>query len=301
MRCPIAWVLLLAIPLWSQTSKKSGIEMTVRLTFDGHSTDQKRYVEADRKRVESRTASGRRKPDGTTEWLVGPRLAMITRCDIGQIFELNLDAGEYDSTAYPPKPWTIEQMKARRPTLPDLSRAGARTLRIETTTVDTGERKEFFGHSARHVVTTRKQIPLEGSLHEPQETRTDGWYIDLRPQVSCEPVARAGKSGHGYLASGASAREKVEFIDIGQPETGFGVQLTITTKGAYKLGDGSPKSYESRTETQVTELREGVLDPALFEIPAGFQRVAHIERNPQEAQSSTLLEEIWRRLKSFLD
>jgi len=67
------------------------------------------------------------------------------------------------------------------------------TLRIETTTVDTGERKEFFGHIARHFIITRKQIPLEGSHSEPQETLTDGWYIDLDPQVSCDRKLSRGK------------------------------------------------------------------------------------------------------------
>ena len=129
---------------------------------------------------------GQRKADGSQQWLSGPRLAAITRCDLGQLFELNLDAAEYVSAQYPPKPLTQEEIEARGLNKVDMSQSRKPTLRIETTTVDTGERKEFFGHIARHVIITRKQIPLEGSHSEPQETVTDGWYIDLDPQVSCD-------------------------------------------------------------------------------------------------------------------
>jgi len=160
--------------------------MTVRRVFAGNTTEQTIYVQGDRKRTEFRNNVGQRKADGSQQWLSGPRLAAITRCDLGQLFELNLDAAEYVSAQYPPKPLTQEEIEARGLNKVDMSQSRKPTLRIETTTVDTGERKEFFGHIARHVIITRKQIPLEGSHSEPQETVTDGWYIDLDPQVSCD-------------------------------------------------------------------------------------------------------------------
>ena len=301
MRVQLFWLLLFAVPLLSQSSENRGIVMTIRRTFAGNSSDEKVYLQADRKRMETRNALGQRKPNGATEWLVGPRIAMITRCDFGQIFDLNLDAGEYQSAPYPPKPWTKEEMKARGLTRPDVSQRVAKTLRIDTTKVDTGERKEFFGHTARHVVTTRKEIPLEGSHAEPQETVTDGWYIDLRPEVSCTQRVSSGKVAHGYLTLASTFAERPDFVDIGKQETGFGVQLVTSSKGFYKLPDGSCKSFESTTETQVTELRQEPLDPALFEIPAGFKHVAHIETNPQEAQSSSWLNELWARVKNFFE
>lgn len=300
MHASLVWVFLLAAPL-SPSAESAGIVVTIRHTFSGKSAEQRFYFLADRKRVESRNAEGRRKPDGSTEWLFGPRLATITRCDLGQILELNLDSAEYQRAQYPPKPWTKEEIEARKLTLPDFSPSAPRTLRIETATMDTGERKEFFGHLARHVITTRKQIPLEGSPAEPQETVTDGWYIDLDPQVSCDRRTPAGTRSHGYLASGSNPPEKPEFVDMGEPETGFGVQLGVTSKGSYKLPDGTRKEFESKSETLVTELREESLDLALFEIPGGFKQVEHIDRNPRMASSSSRLENLWQRLKRFLD
>ncbi|HEX4757949.1 MAG TPA: hypothetical protein VH308_08200, partial [Terracidiphilus sp.] len=176
MHLPPICLLFLGVPLL-QTSEDTGIKMTVRRVFDGNPTEQTIYVQEDRERMEFRNYQGKQKVDGSQQWLSGPRLAAITRCDLGQIFELNLDAAEYVSAPYPPKPLTQAEIEARGLAKPGMSPSGEPTLRIETTTVDTGERKVFFGHIARHVIITRKQIPLEGSHSEPQETVTDGWYI----------------------------------------------------------------------------------------------------------------------------
>jgi hypothetical protein len=167
--------------------------------------------------------------------------------------------------------------------------------------VDTGERKDFFGHLAGHVITARRQVPLAGSRAEPQETLTEGWYVDLHPEVACNQMRAAGKRGHAYVRAGGEPAEKPEFVDIGEPETGFGVQLVLTHKGSYKLADGTRKEFETKNEMLVTDLREGPLDLALFEIPAGFKHVEHIERNPRVAGSSSRLGGFWERLKSLAE
>ena len=290
-------LLLVGVPLL-QASENTGIKMTIRRVFAGNPSEQTIYVQGDRKRMEFRNYEGQRKADGSQQWLSGPRLAAITRCDLGQVFELNLDAAEYVSAPYPPKPLSQAEIEARGLGKPDMSPSRAPTLRIETTTVDTGERKEFFGHIARHVTITRKQIPLEGSHSEPQETVTDGWYIDLDPQVSCDRKLSRGKRAHGYVVAGKQPAEKPEFADIGEPETGFAVQLVMVSKGTYTLPDGTNKQTDSKSETLVTQLELGSLDPELFEIPPGFKHVQHIERNPRASASSSQTIDFWERFKA---
>lgn len=246
--------------------------------------------------MEFRNYMGGPKADGSQQWLSGPRLAAITRCDLGQLFELNLDAAEYVSAPYPPKPLNPVEIEARGLSTKDLSQSGKPTLRIETTTVDTGERKEFFGHIARHVITTRKEIPLEHSHSELQETVTDGWYIDLDPQVSCDWRLSKGKRAHGYVIAGRLPAEKPEFVDIGESETGFPVQSVIVSKVAYTLPDGTHKETNSKTETLVTQLELGSLDSALFEVPPRFKHVRQIERNPRVSTSAS--QEFWERFKA---
>jgi hypothetical protein len=198
-----------------------------------------------------------------------------------------------------PKPLSKEEREARRLKAPDLVASGKPTLRIEITTVDTGERKEFFGHAARHIITTRKQIPLEGSRSDAQQTVTDGWYIDVDTSISCDRHMPEGKRvhAHAFLTTGNMPIEKIEFIDNGVPEGGFAIEWKITSREAIVLPDGAKKEHTSISEMRVTQFVEGPLDPALFTIPTGFLQVEHIERNPP-ANLSSQWSVAWDRFKA---
>jgi hypothetical protein len=197
-----AWLLLLGLPLLN-AAENPGIKLTIQQDQSGPSGQRIIYLQGDRKRVEYRNAFGRLGTEGSLQAIYGPRLVSITRCDLGQYFELNLDASEYTATIYPPKQTTMAERAARGlPTKLNYV-SDQPTLRIEVTTSDTGERKEMFGYTARHVITTRKQIPLEGSQSGPQESVTDAWYIDPQPaasadidlnqRLSCDPKLPRGK------------------------------------------------------------------------------------------------------------
>jgi hypothetical protein len=282
------WLLLLGVPLLP-ASENGGIRMTIEFGQTGNSSQQNIYLQADRKRMEFRNSAGR---------TYGPRLVSITRCDLGQMFELNLEDSEYTSAPYPPKPLTKEEVEERGLQIPATYKSEKPTLRIEVSTKDTGERKELFGHIARQVITTRKQTPLGGSHSESQETVSDGWYIDLNQRLSCDPKWPEGKQGHAYLHAGRQPKEKPEFVMIGEPETGFAVRSLMTGKITYTLQNGTRRQSDWKSEVRVTELDEGFLDPALFEIPPGFKHVAHIERNPVTAASSSQMNDFWQRFKA---
>jgi hypothetical protein len=217
------------------------------------------------------------------------------RPDLAKMFELNMDASEYVVTPYPPKkpqPLTKKQMETRGIRIPSPAESAKSTFQIETTTKDTGERKELFGYLARHVITIRKEIPLESSHHSAQETVTDGWYIDLEtrlyPTIYPQDLAD-GKTPqqrgrvHSYVFAGSPATgdspEMPEFIDIGEPEIGFAVQEIRTSLSSYTLPDGNTRQTGEKFETLV-RLERGIYDTALFEVPSNFRRVAEIERNP---------------------
>lgn len=302
------WFLLAGIQLL-QLSENTGITMTIEHGGTGLSNQQINYLQADRKRMEFRSSYGRKQADGSLQKIDGPRLAAIIRCDLGQSFELNLDTHEYTSGPYPPQPLTKEEIERRGLPTRTSYVSDQPTLRIEVTTTDTGERKEIFGHNARHVITTRKQIPLEGSLSKPQESVTDAWYIDsnsnaidLHQRLSCDRKVPEGKHAHayGYLGALGGNRpiDKAEFVTIGEPETGFALQSVMTSKNTYTLPDGTEKQSDSKFQTQVTQLDEGPLDPALFEIPPGFKRVDHIERNPPTSAFASQPKDFWQRIRT---
>jgi hypothetical protein len=242
------------------------------------------YLQADRRRKEHRGSRGYRlRPKGRTMFCSAPRTALITRCDLKQTFHLNLDDREYTAGPLQTFP-TREEMLARAAASSQLVVVPQRepTVLVETETVDTGERKEIFGHAARHVVTTTRVIPLAGAKRGADTSVTDGWYIDLNTQIACEPSWRSDRSGHAF---GTVHRQGEEgdvptFKDVGEPERGFVVASKGISSGTITSPDGSTRQHASTWETEVTELSTAAIDPALFEIPSGFKLVERIRQEP---------------------
>jgi hypothetical protein len=266
-------------------------ELTIRrtdrqtLAGDRHlpPSESVEYLQADRRRREHRGSFGYRlRPNGRTMFRPTPRTALITRCDLKQTFHLNLDDREYTANPLQTFP-TREEMLARAAASSQLVAPQREpTIVMETETVDTGERKELFGHSGRHVVTTRRIVPLAGAKRGADTTVTDGWYIDLNPHISCEPSWRSARSSHAFLTVHQQGEEGdvPTFKDVGEPESGFAVASRRTSSGTITLPDGSTRPDVWIWEMEVTELSTAAIDAALFEIPSGFRLVERIRQEP---------------------
>ncbi len=228
---------------------RAGLKIVTRETGPGPNTvETTRYVQLDRSRVEARVG--------------GHQTIVLTRCDLQRTLVLDVAYRTYSSAPLNPYPNALVRLAAsfasrRRPRQP------SPTLLVETTTVDTGERKTAFGHTARRVIITRRDIPLPERNAAAAETRTDGWYIDLETRPSCE--RNEGRTVLvGVVTSGSdphrrAQRPVVTFKDIGAPERGFPIDVTTTWQSG------------SDDRRVVTELSHVDLDPALFEIPHGFK------------------------------
>ena len=277
----LAWVLLLSFPL-AQSPQSTGTKIVIRRVSGRHSSEQVIYRTADKRRTEFRNFVQQKGSDGSVEWVLEPEMAIIERCDLGESFVLKLKTAEYTSAPYPLKPSSPEELAARGTTKPEATEPDRPTLQIETTTVDTGERREMFGHTARRTITTTKQTPLEGSQQQFQETITDGWYIDLNQELSCDQtssVKRGYVMSAALLGSGKVPREKPEFVDIGPRETGLAVKEVRISRGSHGLPDGTRAHSRVLIESEVTLFEEGLQDPNLFEVPNGFQHVALLPGN----------------------
>jgi len=275
----------LSLPL--SASESTGTKMTVRTSAGSYRDERISYWQSDRKRIEYRTSFGYR---------VGPHLASITRCDSGQDFELNLDSSQYESGPYPPALMKAQMLGLDQP---KVSSSAKPTMRIEIKTVDTGERKQLFGRAARHVVTTAKQTQLGASESQLYETVRDGWYVDLSQTISCDPAyMRQTRAAYvtyalvvGGQKTGSQTIDKPEIVNVGKPENGLALQEVITHRPA----GGTTKHANSEFKIVVTNLQEGPLNPALFEVPHGFKQVKQIARNPPVTSNPVV--EIWEWTK----
>lgn len=153
------------------------------------------------------------------------------------------------------------------------------------TVVDTGERRQMFGFTARHIKTiTVSDASPEACDQSRLRQETDGWYIDLLYGTECSSDI-SGSLNAGFLVPGSytscvkfyeKRNYKFERKQVGTARFGFPVKLTIR---AYS-NDG--RSF-TETNREVTEITRVELDQSLFELPEGYARL-----EPQPMKRSIL-------------
>jgi hypothetical protein len=189
-------------------------------------------------------------------------IADIANCETRAGFLIDLDAHEYRNYKLPK--FASEAQRGEY-----LQKTGRTAIQVESRTVDTGERKVFFGHQARHLVTKTKLA--DGSSGE--ET-LDGWYIDHElPDRNCAPDFVRSEP---YYVPGTAL---VDYPDIAQVHhTGpLPIGLIVKSKFVSRLA-GTKNGTPGRTITidkTVEELSDSPLSPSLFHLPNG------LHENPQ--------------------
>jgi hypothetical protein len=230
------------------------------------------YTMGDRRRTEYHNTAQHRNPDGSFVAADPPANVVIQRCDLSRSFGLNTKTQQYSEKEYPPKPLTSEPE-------PDWDTSKLPAYRVEITTVDTEERQEIFGQTARHVVTTTKTNPLGDTKGEPSMVVKDGWYIEYDPGISCDPKLPAGAKYHdfGWLYMGAHRWpvHKIEYVQIGELETGLFVKGNQDSRSTTITGSNGVNVTLSN-EIQITEFYRGPLSPDLFDVPTGFRLGHHV-------------------------
>ena len=192
----------------------------------------------------------------------GMEMVSITQCDLKRTIQISDNAKKYlitpmetgDGAA------TSSPTGATGGTTEPVRNGGV--LTYITTAVDTGERKEMFGFTARHVKSSMSMESSPDACNPvKQRTETDGWYIDLTYGLDCN-LGRAQAAASRYVPPGG-CRDKVNFKQVGTARTGFPLIETMTMYGP----DGTARFTTSK---EVIELSREPLDAALFDIPAGY-------------------------------
>src|ERR1700756_2072512 len=117
---------------------------------------------------------------------------------------------------------------------------------IESTTVDAGEQKMFFGYSAKHFITTNKKAPDKND--SAREVIIDAWYIDHElPDDHCDPEYVRTEPFYVLGAVLVMPPQIPRLHHTGPVPTGLPVKTTATYK---ILGtNGAPEETITTIET----------------------------------------------------
>lgn len=200
-----------------------------------------------------------------------PSIEQIANCEMKTGFLIDLKARQYRN-------YKVVKFASEAQRDEYLRKTGKTPIAVESKTVDTGERKVFFGYSARHLITTTK---LLNSSHQGDEETIDGWYIEHETlDRNCAPDFVRYEPFYVVGTALVAYPDMAQFQHTGPLPTGLAISLKMTGKRA-ALKDGSP-ARTITIEKTVEELSDSPLDPSLFDLPGGF------DENPQLLRGSTV-------------
>lgn len=264
MNTPLTMLLLLVLTTFNPGPSVNGLKIVTRQVTGGFTDIRTEYLAGDRLRNEWHSQMRDR---------TGPLMAtIILRGEHDHIFVLDLQAHEYTSYEGGLRGSTLG-IKPR----PTIDSGG--TLQIWMQNIDTGERKDIFGHTARHIITREKRVAGPGACSKPSQTETDGWYIEGSelPEWRGQKVAGQGVVVAAEVAAGSNDKcfNKMDKIELHRSgvETGFPVKVMTTLRSQVTEPDGSQRVLSSTWGSEVVELKEGPLELSLFEVPKDFRRV----------------------------
>jgi hypothetical protein len=231
-------------------------KITIKTTTSGQTSQSTTLIKGKRERSESSSAAGGMNMGSSVS---------ITQCDLRRTVQINDSSRKYFIA---PMDSDDESTSASTggtstPARTEPSRRGG-VVTMTVNTVDTGERREMFGFTARHLKRTMTSQTSPDACYQNQiRMDTDGWYINLEYGVNCGTSDRPPRMGP---AATGGCRDRYDVKNTGPSRLGFPLQETMTM-----YGEGGQAMF-TRTQ-EVTDISRQPLDAALFDVPAGYTEV----------------------------
>ncbi len=255
-----AFLFLLTTILFGTTATFADVKIKSRQTAAGQTTENTTYIKGKRKRTE----------------LMGGMMITIDQCDLGRDLQLNPSIKTYMVNAYGVDA-AAAQPAVQQSTSTAITAGG--TMYITTTTKDTGERKQIFGFTARHIIQT---IETESSPEACTQTKSkmeiDAWVIDAEFSFGCSQTSQY----RPYSGRSGGCTDKVVTRSSGSGKNGYPVLQKMT------MFDASGKETMTMTQ-EVVEISNATLDQSLFEVPADYREVKEASQLYASAPSATSL------------
>ena len=227
------------------------------MSMNGQKSETTTYVRGSRKRTEGGGFMG-----------MGGDVADVEQCDLKRNLKISDKKKMYAIEPFDDGAEVTETVPKSKVQSPKSKVEKGGTVTISSNISDTGERKQMFGLTARHIKTSMTmQASPDACAGGDVKTETDGWYVDL-PSFSCPMTVRPQVPQMGGAQSGG-CRDKMVFKTSGGGKLGFALTETRTMKMG---GDADDPSFTQTVET--LEFSKATLDAALFDVPAGYNLTA---------------------------
>lgn len=220
-----------------------------RQTSGGQTYESTSYIKGKRQRSENS----------------GGQMVTIEQCDLRRNLQLMPAAKVYMINPYDDSTPSSNATTTHTPTAqPGAVKKGG--LVTSTVTLkDTGERKQMFGYTARHIITTMAfESSPDACSQNNMRMEIDGWYIDATFALDCDSNRQYTYRPKATASGGC--RDRYETKTIGTAKKGFPVYEKMTM-----LGANGGQSFSNTTE--VIEISQATLDQSLFEIPPDYREV----------------------------
>jgi hypothetical protein len=226
---------------------RADVKIKSKQTTGGQAYENTTYIKGKRQRSEQ----------------MGGQMVTIQQCDLRRDIQIMPQA-----RAYTIRPYETAQAASTTTPASDTRQSSERTqgglITSTVITKDTGERRQMFGYTARHIITVIETKSSPDSC-SPMNSKmeTDGWYIDAAFQLDCD-----NERATRYRAprQGGGCQDRYETKTVGTAKRGYPVWEKMTMFGA----DGR-ESFSTLNE--VVELSQATLDQSLFDPPADYREV----------------------------
>jgi len=229
------------------------VKIRQRVSMSGQTFETTKMIKGSRQRTEQKNSAA-----GAMDFT--SQVATIEQCDLRRNVMINDKKKAYYVEPFP------EEMTAptpsTRPTNTQTKRGGTVTMTYNVT--DTGEKKQMFGLTARHLKVLMESETSADSCGGASKSKMeiDGWYADFSAEFSCPYDV----PDMPYQATKPDCRDRVIFKG-NRGKTGFLLEGTMT------MYDQSGKAMMTQT-TETLELTRSPLAASFFDVPADYKLVS---------------------------
>lgn len=237
----------LMLLLCAASATFADVKIKTKQTMSGQSYENTTYIKGKRSRTEN----------------MGGAMINITQCDLKRGIRINPAAKTFMINEFVQTATGSTDSGSVSKDNPDVVRAGGKV----TTTItakDTGERKQMFGYTAKHLIITMETVSSPDAC-SPNNSKMemDGWYIDAEFALDCDMGYQAGSNAYGRKGG---CQDRYEVKQVGTVKRGYPVYEKMT------MFDQSGKETFS-TINEVVELSKATLEAGLFDVPSDYRQV----------------------------